>query len=124
MKRLIRIAPFLILLALGIELLPRVQAAEITSQNFQEPTKKRIESNFHGVIILPNYTEQLLYSESMIPSETFEPEKVLYSKVDQPSKKQRSEINCDSTAENEDQLYFSTSDNNIKCCGSPATIKQ
>lgn len=124
MKRLFRIAPFLIVLSLGLELFPGAQAVEITNHNFQEPTKKRIESNFHGVMIIPNYTEQLLYSESMIPSENYNSEKVLYSKVDLPLKKQQSEIICNSKTENEDQVYFSASDNKTKCCSSHKTINQ
>jgi hypothetical protein len=62
MKRLIRIAPFFIILALGIELLPRVQADELLNSTTQEPIKLNTKTNFHGIMILPNAAEQLLYS--------------------------------------------------------------
>lgn len=115
----------MIVLSLGLELLPGVQTIEMTKQSTQEPTKKKIEVNFNGIMILPNYTEQLLFSESMIPSETYPSEAMLYSKNDQPTKNQnRTDTNCGSETFNDEQLFFSTNDKDKKCCSSHKTLNQ
>jgi hypothetical protein len=55
----------LIVLALGIELIPRVQAVETSDSVSQEQTKTKVKTTFHGIMILPNSAEQLLYSQAV-----------------------------------------------------------
>ena len=59
MKRIFRIAPLLIVLALGIKSIPGAQALscdEDTTNNFRQKTEK---SSFKGIWISPNPIDQL-----------------------------------------------------------------
>lgn len=75
-------------------------------------------------MILPNYTEQLLYSEAMIYSETYAPEKIPFSKIDQPANSyQQSFANCDQETRNDDQFY-TINEKQKKCCSSRSSVNQ
>jgi len=117
MKKIFRIAPFLIILALGIEFIPRVQAVELLSSISQEPTKVKTKTNFNGIMILPNAAEQLLYSQSMQAVEGFEPEMGVYPVTDKVQEKETIADRSDteeSLSANKSSCYARYS-SNMKC---------
>lgn len=124
MKKIFRIAPFLIALALGMELVPRVQAVESVEQSFQEPTKPSAKSTFHGIVILPNPAEQLLYSQSTLPSQTYFAEKaVVYpEKIQSDEDKSLTEFEDQEMIVNPTSFYTSVNENS-KCGNSRKLIK-
>ena len=64
MKIINRIAPFLLALALGLLIFPRVQAIEITDDTSQKPVKNKSTKNFYGLRIDPNIIDELLFFSS------------------------------------------------------------
>jgi hypothetical protein len=66
MKTLNRIAPILIVLALGIAMFPQVLAVGTKYDTLQDPKKSKSARNFSGIRIYPNLVDDMLFTDSNI----------------------------------------------------------
>jgi len=82
MKIINRIAPFLLALALGLLIFPRVQAIEITDDTLQKPVKSKSTKNFYGFRIDPNLVDELLFFSSGVGTTEKSPGIALYTHQD------------------------------------------
>ena len=83
MKIINRIAPFLLALALGLLIFPRVQAIEITDDTLQKPVKSKSTRNFYGLRIDPKLVDELLFFSSSAETTEKSSGIVLYTHQDQ-----------------------------------------
>jgi len=124
MKIINRIAPFLIVLALGILIFPRVQAVEIADDTLQEPMKNKSAKNYHGIRIYPKLVDELLFSNSNTKPIETPVDAVIYSH----SKQLSEESNHSDGLSHEDLQFqeqrYSKNDSDGKCNKSGNSYKR